>query len=199
MKIPRRDWREDRRVVRLLLLGTGNTIQDPSTFLDALHNISWKVYAGYSSPIFLVRYFMSEYVLDVRLQLYNLKTLPPNNLTTLQPYNLTNLQPYNLTTIQPCNLTTIQSYNLTTLQPYKRQKDKNTDRQKYKMTKRQKDILAQVRVFIWHWRWVLNQIFIYFVATLVEPAWLWDFLRYEVEKRLRAVWATSYSYLSIAQ
>ena len=23
-KIPRRDWREDRRVVRLLLLGTGN-------------------------------------------------------------------------------------------------------------------------------------------------------------------------------
>ena len=138
IEIPRKDWREDRRVVRLLLLGTGNTIQDPSTFLDALQTSLEKVYAGYSSPIFVVRYFKSEYVLDVRLQLYNLKTLPPNNFTTLQSYNPTTLQPYdhttlqtykqlyNLTTIKPCILTTIQSYNLTTLQPYKRQKDKKT-------------------------------------------------------------------------
>ena len=143
-------------------------------------SISWKVYAGYPSPIFwwdilsLSTYLMWDYNFTTlkpyhltTFQPFNFTILQPNNLTTVQPYsyNLTTLQPYNHTTLQTYNLITLQPYSLATLQPYNLttwQPDNHTTLQK---TKRQKDILAQVRVFIWHWRWILNQIFIYFVAT----------------------------------
>ena len=76
--MPRKDWREDRRVVRLLLLGTGSTIKGPSTSFLLVHPI--QIATAFSSIIQCRGEYLSKKSETVYPPIWGI--LKPENLRT---------------------------------------------------------------------------------------------------------------------